>query len=316
MAVETPVRKAPRIQGVSMLDRKSLAEHRLGLLLVSVIPLVGVAVAIWTLWGRGMSPTDAAIALSLYAFTGLGVTVGFHRMLAHKTFESPNAVRAVLAIAGSMSIEMGAIDWAATHRRHHAYSDQPGDPHSPHLQAENGWRGIVKGLWYAHMGWLFSNERTSRERWTPDLLKDPAMVKITDLFPVFVITSFVLPAILGLVITRSFTGMLTAFLWGGLVRIFLLHHVTFSINSLCHFLGKRPYETKEKSVNVWPLALLSFGESWHNNHHAFPGSAFLGLRGWQLDPGRWLLGILAALGLARNIKHPTRDEIVPARAPA
>jgi stearoyl-CoA desaturase (delta-9 desaturase) len=316
MAVEAPVRKARRIQGVSILDRTSLAEHRLGLLLVSVIPLVGVGVAIWTLWGRGLSPADAAIALSLYVFTGLGVTVGFHRMLAHKTFESPNAVRAVLAVAGSMSIEMGAIDWAATHRRHHAYSDQPGDPHSPHLQAENGWRGIVKGLWYAHMGWLFSNERTSRERWTPDLLKDPAMVKITDLFPFFVITSFVLPAILGLAITRSFTGMLSAFLWGGLVRIFLLHHVTFSINSLCHFLGKRPYETKEKSVNVWPLALLSFGESWHNNHHAFPGSAFLGLRGWQLDPGQWLLRILGALGLARNIKRPTRDEILPARAPA
>ena len=316
MAVETPLRKAPRIQGVSVLDRKSLAEHRLGLLLVSVIPLVGVGVAIWTLWGRGLNGTDAAIALSLYAFSGLGVTVGFHRMLAHKTFEAPNAVRAVLAVAGSMSIEMGAIDWAATHRRHHAYSDQPGDPHSPHLQAENGWRGIVKGLWYAHMGWLFSNERTSRERWTPDLLKDPAMVKITDLFPVFVITSFVLPAILGLVITRSFTGMLTAFLWGGLVRIFLLHHVTFSINSLCHFFGKRPYETKEKSVNFWPLALLSFGESWHNNHHAFPGSAFLGLRGWQPDPGKWLLRVLAALGLARNIKHPTKDQIVPARAPA
>jgi stearoyl-CoA desaturase (Delta-9 desaturase) len=316
MAVEAPVRKAPRIQGVAILDRKTLAEHRLGLLLVSVIPLVGVGVAIWTLWGRGLSTTDAAIALGFYAFSGLGVTVGFHRLLAHKTFDAPAPVRAVLAIAGSFSIEMGAIDWAATHRRHHAYSDQPGDPHSPHLQAENGWRGIVKGLWFAHMGWLFTNERTSRERWTPDLLKDPVMVKITDLFPVFVIASFVLPAILGLVITRSFTGMLSAFLWAGLVRIFLLHHVTFSINSLCHFFGKRPYETKEKSVNFWPLALLSFGESWHNNHHAFPGSAFLGLRGWQLDPGKWLLRILAALGLATNIKRPTRDEIIPARAPA
>ena len=316
MAIEAPVRKAPRIQGVALLDRKSLAEHRLGLVLVSVIPLVGVGVAIWTLWGRGLSVTDAAIALSFYAFSGLGVTVGFHRLLAHKTFDAPKPVRAILAIAGSLSIEMGAIDWAATHRRHHAYSDQPGDPHSPHLQAENGWRGIVKGLWFAHMGWLFSNERTSRERWTPDLLKDPTMVKINDLFPFFVATSFIAPAILGLVITRSLTGMISAFLWGSLVRIFLLHHVTFSINSLCHFFGKRPYETKEKSVNFWPLAVLSFGESWHNNHHAFPGSAYLGLRGWQPDPGKWLLKILAALKLATNIKHPSREEIVPAEAPA
>src|ERR1051326_1413538 len=316
MAVEAPVRKAPRIQGVALLDRKSLAEHRLGLVLVSVIPLVGVGVAIWTLWGRGFSVTDAAIALGLYAFSGLGVTVGFHRLLAHKTFDAPAPVRATLAVAGSLSIEMGAIDWAATHRRHHAYSDQPGDPHSPHLQVENGWRGIVKGLWFAHMGWLFSNERTSRERWTPDLLKDPTMVKINDMFPFFVVTSFVAPAILGLVITRSFTGMLSAFLWGSLVRIFLLHHVTFSINALCHFFGKRPYETKEKSVNFWPLAILSFGESWHNNPPAFPGSAYLGLRGWQPDPGKWLLWVLSALGLARNIKHPARDERLAARASA
>src|SRR3989442_703080 len=149
MAVE--MRTKPRIVGVSILDRKKLAENRLGLLLVAVIPLVGFAVAIWSLWGRGLSVTDAGIALGLYAFTGLGVTVGFHRMLAHRTFESPNAVRAILAAAGSMSIEMPAIDWAATHRRHHAYSDRPGDPHSPHLQAENGWRGVLKGLWYAHM---------------------------------------------------------------------------------------------------------------------------------------------------------------------
>ena len=310
MAVE--MRTQPRIVGVSILDRKKLAENRLGLLLVSVIPLVGFAVAIWTLWGRGLSLTDGGIALGLYAFTGLGVTVGFHRMLAHKTFDAPEPVRAVLAVAGSMSLEMTAIDWAATHRRHHAYSDKPGDPHSPHLQAENGWRGVLKGLWYAHMGWLFSNERTDRQRWTPDLLKDPTIMRISALFPVFVVTSFVMPAVLGLVITRSFTGMLTAFLWGGLARIFLLHHVTFSINSLCHFFGKRPYETKERSVNVWPLALLSFGESWHNNHHAFPGSAYLGLRGWQPDPGKWLLHVLAAVGLARNIKRPTREEIVPA----
>lgn len=303
--------RTSRIVGVTLLDRRRLRGHRIGLWLASVVPLIGFVVAIWSLWGRGLSGTDAVIFGGFYAFTGLGVTVGFHRMLAHRTFEAPKAVRALLAVAGSMSIEMAAIDWAATHRRHHAYSDRPGDPHSPHLEAANGFCGIVKGLWHAHMGWLFQAERTSRERWTPDLLKDPAIMRISALFPLWIVLTFALPALAGLAITRSPAGMLTAFLWGSLARIFLLHHVTFSINSLCHFFGRRPYETREHSANLWPLALLSFGESWHNNHHAFPASAFLGLRPWQPDPGAWLLRFLAVTGLARDLKRPAREETVP-----
>ena len=299
-----------RIVGVAVLDRKKLQAHRWGLVFASVIPLIGFAVAIWSLWGWGIKPVDAGIFLGFYAYAGLGVTVGFHRMLAHRTFDAPEPVRAALAVGGSISLEMTAIDWAATHRRHHAYSDRPGDPHSPHLQAEQGFKGIVKGLWHAHMGWLFRSERTSRERWVPDLLKDRTIMAVSNVYPLWVVASFVAPAILGLLITRSFAGTLTAFLWGSLARIFLLHHVTFSINSLCHFFGTRPYQTKERSTNFWPFALLSFGESWHNNHHAFPASAFLGLRGWQLDPGAWLLRILAALGLARNVKRPDREDIV------
>jgi stearoyl-CoA desaturase (delta-9 desaturase) len=305
--------KVSRIAGVVVLDRRRLAAHRWGLVAVSVIPLAGLAVAVWTLWGRGLSATDAAIFGGFYAFAGLGVTVGFHRLLAHKTFEAPAPVRAVLAVAGSFSIEMSAIDWAATHRRHHAYSDKPGDPHSPHLDAAQGWRGIVRGLWYAHMGWLFSPERSSAERWVPDLLKDPVIAKVSAQFGMWVAASFVAPALVGLAVTRSITGMLTAFLWGSLVRILLLHHVTFSINSICHYFGRRPFDTKERSTNVWPLALLSFGESWHNNHHAFPSSAILGHRAWQLDPGTWLINVLSALRLARKVRRPTRDEVLAAR---
>jgi stearoyl-CoA desaturase (delta-9 desaturase) len=304
---------APRITGVTEMTPSQLRANRHSLLLVSVLPLVGFAAAVWSLWGRGLSPADAAIAGSLYAFTGLGVTVGFHRMLAHRALEAPAPVRAVLAVAGSMAIEMSAIDWVATHRRHHAYSDRPGDPHSPHLDASQGWRGIVKGLWHAHLGWLFGPERTSRERWAPDLLKDPVIRRVDATFPLWVVTSFVLPGLLGLVTTRSLAGAFSAFLWGGLARIFLLHHVTFSINSICHFYGRRPYDTKERSTNVWPLALLSFGESWHNNHHAFPASAFLGLRARQLDPGRWLIHALAAVRLVGKVKRP---EELPAASPS
>ena len=297
-------RPRPRtIPGVIRLTTKQVRAHRTGLLLVSIIPLVGVGVAIWLLWGNGISGTDAAIFGGLYAFTGLGVTTGFHRLFAHKGFEAPAPVRFVLAVAGSMSIEMSVIDWVATHRRHHAFSDMPGDPHSPHLQAEEGWRGIVKGLWYAHMGWLFTDDRSSKERWAPDLLKDRPVRYVDGKFPQLVIVSFVLPAVLGLAITQSFTGMLTAFVWGGLVRIFLLHHVTFSINSICHFFGTRPFDTKEKSTNNWMLSVLSFGESWHNNHHAFPSNAIFGRRFWQIDLGGILVRSLEATRLATKVRR-------------
>jgi stearoyl-CoA desaturase (delta-9 desaturase) len=299
-ATETVRRPA----GLIILSPRSLRGHRIGLVLASVLPLGGFATACWMLWGRGLSGADAGIALGLYAFSGLGVTAGFHRLFAHRAFEAPTPVRAVLAVAGSMSIEMGVISWVATHRRHHAYSDQPGDPHSPHLDAAQGWRGVVRGLWYGHMGWLFGPERTSKERWAPDLLKDPVVRRIDAQFPMWVAVSFLLPAVLGFIVTGTVGGMLSAFVWGGLARIFLLHHVTFSINSICHFFGRRPFDTREQSTNVWPLALLSFGESWHNNHHAYPNSAFLGHRIWQLDPGTWLIRTLAALGLATRIKTP------------
>ncbi len=290
------------IPGRIRLSPRELRFHRNALLLVSFIPLVGVGVAIWLLWGHGISGTDAAIFGGLYAFTGLGISSGFHRLFAHKGYEASTPVRVVLAVAGSMAIEMGVIGWVATHRRHHAYSDKPGDPHSPHLQAGQGVKGIVKGLWYAHMGWLFSDDRTAPQRWAPDLLKDRPIHAIDRQFPFWVAMSFVLPAALGLAITQSLTGMLTAFVWGGLVRIFVLHHVTFSINSVCHFFGTRPYATKERSTNnVW-LAIASFGESWHNNHHAFPSSAIFGRRCWQVDLGGALIRVLQVTGGARKVR--------------
>src|SRR5437870_5444 len=185
--------RTARIVGVAVLDRKKLQAHRYGLLLASVIPLLGFAIAIWSLWGRGISPTDAGIFLGFYAFTGLGVTVGFHRMLAHRTFDAPEPVRAVLAIGGSMSLEMTAVDWAATHRRHHAYSDQPGDPHSPNLHG-TGWRARVRGLWHAHIGWMLVEETTSWARYARDLLQDRVNLELNRLYPVFFLGGLAAPA--------------------------------------------------------------------------------------------------------------------------
>lgn len=287
------------IQGLIVLDERRMRAARMGLLVVTFVPLAGCVLAALTLWGRLFTATDAWIFAALYMSAGLGITVGFHRMLAHRAFHAPAAVRAALAIAGSFAMEMGVIGWVATHRRHHAYSDKEGDPHSPYTSD-----GILRGLWHAHMGWLFRPERTSPERWAPDLLADPLMSRIDRLFPLWAALSFVLPALIGLGVTRSYNGMVTALLWGGLVRIFLLHHVTFSINSICHVFGRRPYETKERSTNVWPLALMTFGESWHNNHHAYPSSAFFGHRLLQVDIGGWLIRALTVLGLARRVKRP------------
>ena len=299
--IERPVPDRP-IPGQIILSPRQLRLHRTGLLLVSIIPLAGVGIAMWLLWGRGMSGVDAAIFGGTYAVTGLGISSGFHRLFAHKGYQASKPVRIGLAVAGSMAIEMGVVDWVATHRRHHAFSDKPGDPHSPHLQAEEGYKGLLKGLWYAHMGWLFSDDRTSAERWAPDLLKDKPINAINRQFPFWVAMSFVLPTLLGLAITRSLTGMVTAFVWGGLVRIFLLHHVTFSINSVCHFFGTRPYDTREKSTNNWLLSIASFGESWHNNHHAFPSSAIFGRRFWQVDLGGILIRILQLCGQAKSVR--------------
>lgn len=298
-----------RIPGIVILTPRQTRFHRIALLTVSIAPIIGLGFAVWSLWGHGLSGVDAGIFAGMYAFTGLGVSAGFHRLFAHKTYEAKRPAAAVLAVAGSMSIEMGVIGWVATHRRHHAFADRPGDPHSPHLDAAQGVKGILRGLWFAHMGWLLTSERTDPDRWAPDLVKDRTINWIDRTFGLWVALSFLIPPVLGLAITRSWMGALTAFLWGSLVRILLLHHVTFSINSICHFFGRRTYDTKEESRNVWALAFISFGEAWHNNHHAFPSSSALGLRWWQIDPGTMLIRSMRLVRLAGNVRRPSRAEV-------
>ncbi|HVF53351.1 MAG TPA: acyl-CoA desaturase [Actinomycetota bacterium] len=311
---EHPLTEKPAIPGVRQLPPDRAKLQRRLTLIVTTIPFVGLVFAVWSLWGAGLSAVDASIALSFYVFTGLGVTIGYHRLFTHQSFETTGWMRALLAIAGSMAIQGPVIKWVADHRRHHAFADQEGDPHSPHLDDGPGIKGIVKGLWHAHIGWFFDEEQTSAKRWAPDLVKDPVMRRIDSLFPLWALISFAGPAVLGAIITRTWAGTVTAFLWGGLARIFLLHHVTWSVNSICHFYGKRPFETTDHSTNNWALAIISFGESWHNNHHAFPTSAVHGLQRGQLDITGGMIRIMQALGLARSIKIATPKQVTRKQA--
>jgi stearoyl-CoA desaturase (Delta-9 desaturase) len=303
------VRDQPAVPGVRLLEPRTARFQRRLVLIVTLLPFAGFVAAVWTLWGAGLSMLDGALFLAMYCIAGLGVTVGFHRLFTHRSFEAKPWVRYALAIMGSLSVEGPIIRWVADHRRHHAFSDQPGDPHSPHLDEGPGFMGVAKGLWHAHMGWFFSDEQTSANRWAPDLVKDPVLRKIDTLFPLWVTISFALPPVIGFLITGTLKGAVLAFLWGSLARIFLLHHVTWSVNSICHFYGSRPYKTTDFSTNNWALAIVSFGESWHNNHHAFPTSAVHGLGKGQIDASAGFIALLQKLHLVQDVKHVSPKQL-------
>ena len=277
-------------------------EARVALAFV-IIPFIGVISAIILLWGHGIGVVEVSLLCGMFAVTAIGVEVGFHRFLTHRAFETGPTVRALLAIFGSMAAQGSPIYWAAIHRRHHQHSDQPGDPHSPHLHG-TGIRGVLWGFWHAHVGWLFEPETTDRMRLVPDLFRDKVVFKLSQFYLVWLVLGLLIPAILGGILARTWTGVFYGFLWGGLVRIFLLQHTIWSTNSICHLYGSRPFECHDKSTNnIW-LSLISFGQSWHNNHHAFPSSAINKLRWWQIDLGGFTIRALEFLGLAWNIRIP------------
>ena len=278
-----------------------------------ILPFLGLPAAVWLLWGQGVSVVDLAIMASLYTLTCLGIGVGYHRLLTHRAFETHRWLRYTWAILGSLALEGSVIPWVAHHRKHHAFSDVEGDPHSPHGHGDGvGLRGTLRGLAHAHLGWvLFGRRQQDRDRYLGDLRDDRGLNLISDLFPLFAVLTFVIPAALGLAFTQSWMGALTGFVWGGLVRVFFLHHVTFSINSVCHFFGKRRFDTGDQSRNVFWLALPSFGESWHHNHHAFPTSARHGLRRREVDISGLVIAAMARVGLAWEVV-----EVSPARQDA
>jgi stearoyl-CoA desaturase (delta-9 desaturase) len=276
--------------------------HRTATGVVTAVPVLGLGVAVWQSWSGLLHPADVAVFIILYVLTGLGVTVGFHRQLTHRSFKTGVVVRGVLAVLGSAAIEGPAISWVADHRKHHAFSDRPGDPHSPHVDHADGMAGALHGLAHAHMGWLFRHdERGSRSRYAPDLLADPVVTFVDRWFVAWALGGLVASFGLGVAIGGSLGAGLTGLLWGGAVRLFVLHHVTYSINSICHAFGRRRFATADESRNVPWLAALSFGESWHNNHHAFPTSARHGLGRWQLDPAALVIGGLERCGLAWDV---------------
>lgn len=280
-----------------------------------VLPFVGLAVAVRMLWGHGIGLADVLLAVAFYAITGLGVTVGFHRLITHRSFTARPWLRTTLAVAGSMSFQGNVIDWAAVHRRHHAFTDRPGDPHSPHRYG-SGLTGRLRGLGHAHLGWLFRDNLTSAVRYAPDLLADPAVVRVARAFPALCAASLILPALAGWAIGGGDArAVLTAFLWAGPVRILLLQHVTWSVNSLCHMVGSRPYASRrfDRSTDLWPLALLSFGESWHNGHHSAPTCARHGVGPHQIDLSAGLIRGFEHLGWATAVHWPAPER--PLRMP-
>jgi stearoyl-CoA desaturase (Delta-9 desaturase) len=277
--------------------------HRLANLIGVPMPFVGVIAAVVLLWDRAVGPLELGLLIALYVLTALGVTLGYHRMFTHRAFQSSRAFRAIIAVLGSMAVEGSVITWVADHRKHHAFTDQEGDPHSPHLSGPGFWGG-VKGLWHAHMGWLFESVGTAdQERFAPDLVKDGVIRAVDKLFWVWVTLGFVIPFALGWLVGGSLGTALTALLWGGFVRVFLLHHVTWSINSVCHFFGRRRFAIEDQSRNVFWLAPISMGEAWHHNHHAFPTSAFHGLRPLErlADPTGLVIALLERLGVVWNV---------------
>jgi len=278
-------------------------------LFITLLPFLGLLAAVPLAWQKGLTGLDVGLFLFMYIVTGFGVTIGFHRLFTHRSFQAHPALKAFLAIAGSMALQGPVIKWVGDHRRHHAFADAPGDPHSPHLEEAEGVVGVIKGLWHSHVGWLFEEERTILRRFAPDLIKDPVIRKIDALFPLWAILSFTIAPAIAFAVTLDAGRALSAFLWASLARIFLLHHVTWSINSICHFYGKRPFESGDLSTNNWPLAVVSFGESWHNNHHAFPSAAKHGLGKGQIDPSGAVISVLAKLGLAWNLKGPSIIQI-------
>ncbi|MFH8773164.1 acyl-CoA desaturase [Streptomyces sp. NPDC017958] len=276
------------------------------------VPFLALLAAVPLAWRHGLSPTDLVLAVVFYLVSGLGITVGFHRHFTHGSFKARRPLRIALALAGSLAVQGPLLTWVADHRKHHRFSDRDGDPHSPWRYGRSP-RALAKGMLYAHLGWLFETEHAAPRTYAPDLVRDRTLMLISRRFGLVVLASVALPAVLGAVLTRSWQGALSAFFWAGLVRICLVHHVTWSINSICHATGSRPFRSRDRSGNVWWLAPLSFGESWHNLHHADPTSARHGVLTGQLDASARLIRWFERLGWAYEVRWPERRRITARR---
>lgn len=282
------------------------SQRRLALAMVT-LPAIGTVIAVWLAASTGITVAEVAIFLLMHALTTTGVTVGFHRHFAHNAFSARPTTRLALGALGSMAIQGPVIFWTATHRRHHLFSDREGDPHSPHLHG-TGWRNWIKGQWHAHIRWLYAGEITNSARFANDLRRDGVAVWLNRTYALWAVAGLLVPAAIGALWIGGWEGALKGFLWGGMVRLFVVHHAFWSIGGIAHTFGSRPYPTKDRSTNSFLVAIPNFGEGWHNNHHAFPGSAYFGLEWWQVDIGGYVVRLLRRLGAITNVKCPSREQ--------
>jgi stearoyl-CoA desaturase (delta-9 desaturase) len=288
-------------------DTQSIKEQ-VALAIFIGAPFLALVAAVPVAWGGWLSWTDAILALAAYAITGHGITVGYHRLFTHRSFKPNRALKYALAVAGSMAVQGPVVRWVADHRKHHKFSDRDGDPHSPWKYGTN-LRALLKGLLHAHLMWLFDEEQTPQRTYAPDLMKDPDIVRISRQFPLWVVVSLATPMLAGGLITWSWQGALSAFFWASLVRVALLHHVTWSINSICHAIGDRPFVSRDRSANVWWLAIPSMGESWHNLHHADPTCARHGVLRGQVDTSARLIWALEKVGWVHDVRWPVEERV-------
>jgi stearoyl-CoA desaturase (delta-9 desaturase) len=288
---------------------KGFVTQRLVTVILVGAPVLALGAGLPFLWGHVLRWPDVILAVTLYVMTGHGITVGFHRLFSHHSFKANRAVKIGLAVLGSMAVEGSVTSWVATHRRHHMFSDRPGDPHSPWWPHTGSGPRRLLGLAHAHFGWLFGTDSTSVVRYAPDMVADRDINLIGRLFPLFAAASFALPFGLGWAWSGTLAGALTAFLWAGVIRIALLHHVTWGVNSLGHLFGRRPFATGDRSTNFAPLAVVSFGDSWHNFHHACPSSARHGVQPHQVDSSAALIRLMEYVGWATKVRWPSAERV-------
>ncbi len=304
----TPAGPGIAPEGITVEQGRLRKPQRIHAVAIAVIPAIGTAAALWLAVTQGVSTLDLALAAVFYTITMLGISVGYHRLFSHRSFKTVKPIRIALAIAGSMAAQGSVVYWISNHRRHHQYTDKPGDIHSPYMD-DTREMGIIEGFWHSHMGWTFDHKMTNALMYAKDLYRDPAISRVNRMYYVWVFGGLIVPALIGGLMTQSWWGAFTAFLWGGLVRMFLCYHFTNGIDSITHIFGTRPFASGDHSTNNSLWALPTMGEGWHNNHHSFPSSAIFGLQWWQLDPGAWLLYGLKAFGLVWDIQRPSRKMI-------
>ena len=306
-----PARRRP-VEDITVDQGNLRFAQKIHAMIIAVVPLVCTILALYLAYRNGVSWTDMTLLVGFYAITMFGITLGYHRQFSHRSFKATPAVRVALAIAGSMAAQGSVVYWVSNHRRHHQYTDLPGDIHSPYVRDE-GDMDIVTGFWHSHMGWTFGHKMTNALLFAKDIYRDSAISRTNRLYYLWVFLGFALPTLIGGLVAQSWYGALTGFLWGGMVRMFLCYHFVNGIDSVTHVFGTQPFKSDDHSVNNALWAMPTLGEGWHNNHHAFPSSAVFGLEWYQLDPGAWLLRGLQKLGLVWDINMPTAEMIAERR---